>query len=662
MNRLGEELSPYLHQHRDNPVDWLPWGDEAFDRARAEDKPVLLSVGYSTCHWCHVMASESFEDDATAALMNRLFVNIKVDREERPDIDAIYMEAVTTMAGRGGWPMTVFLTPDAKPFFAGTYFPKEPRGGMPSFTDVLRQVDQAWRRRRPQVLTQAGDLTASVQRAVVAAPSENTDVDLLPGATARLLELFDPADGGFGGAPKFPHPMALDALLRSYHRTNDLAVLGAVTTSLDAMAAGGIYDQLGGGFARYAVDAAWLIPHFEKMLSDNALLARVYLHAWQLTGTDGYRQILEETIAYVLGNLGHPDGGFYAAQSADSEGEEGRFYLWDPAQIDRALGSSADEFKTWYGVREEGNFEGRSVLFRPERGAQVRPPSVERGRTLLLAVRDGRARPGLDDKILTEWNGLMMATLAEAAAATGSGQWLDAATAAGEFLLANLRRDDGRWLRAWHAGDEQRPARAAHLAYVADHAALIDGFVRLAEASGAARWIAEACGVADAILDLFWDERAGGVFTTGHDADALVVRPKDVIDRAVPSGNSATAVALLRLAALVGERRYAEAGQEIIRFAGRDSETQPLAYATLLAAADLQSTGATEIAIVGDRPDLVRAAQQQYLPNAVLAWGEPYDSPLWRDRTEGNAYVCRDFACQLPVADADSLLAQLAAG
>jgi uncharacterized protein YyaL (SSP411 family) len=667
MNRLADETSPYLRQHADNPVDWYPWGDQAFAAARAADRPILLSVGYSSCHWCHVMAHESFEDEAIAGLMNDLFVNVKVDREERPDVDEIYMEAVHALNGNGGWPMTVFLTPDGRPFFGGTYFPNEQRGGMIAFPDLCRRIDELWRTRRDDVDAQAGQLSGALGRTALLEPGEAPPgADALARVVGDLLEQHDAAGGGFGGAPKFPQAMSLDVLLRALATGDagdapgvDDEVRGAVETSLDAMASGGIYDHVGGGFARYSVDAVWLVPHFEKMLYDQALLARVYLHAWQITGADRYRQVLDETVDYVLRDLRDPGGGFTSAEDADSEGEEGLFYVWTPDDVLAALDGDedlADEAMAWWGVSPGGNFEGRTILNRiAHRGDLVRPPRVEEARARLFAARERRVRPGLDDKVLTEWNALMLSALAEAAAATGRDDWRAAAVANGEFLLRELRRDDGRWLRSWQADGGPR-----HLAYAADHGALVDAFVRLAEATGEARWVDAAVQTADALLDLFWDPQRGGVFTTGSDAERLITRNKDLMDNASPGANSLAAVGLLRLAALTGEQRYRNHADQILRLAGPLAARHPTAFGFLLVAVDLATHGVDEIVVAGDRPDLVEIAQRAFLPRAVLAWGERYDSPLWDGRADGAAYVCRDYACNLPATDPDTLAAQLA--
>ena len=654
-NRLAGESSPYLRQHRDNPVDWYPWGDDAFEEARKHDKPILLSVGYSACHWCHVMAHESFEDDATAAVMNERFVNVKVDREERPDVDAIYMEAVQAMTGHGGWPMTVFLTADGEPFYGGTYFPKTGRPGMPSFVDLLAAIDDAWRTRRSELLEQAGRMAEAIRTSTAFADADRSpDRALLDAAGTVLLANVDLARGGVGRAPKFPQTMSLDLLLRLHARTGNRELLDAVTVSLDAMASGGIYDHLGGGFARYSVDDVWLVPHFEKMLYDQALLVRVYLHAWQVTGEPRYLQVVDETITYVLRDLSHPAGGLYSAEDADSEGVEGKFYVWDLDEVREVCGDDAPDAIKWWGVSASGNFEGHNILARWSRGDLLRPEPVERARAALFARRLGRVRPGLDDKVLTEWNALFVASLAEAASATGRGDWRDAAARTGDFLFDRLRRNDGRWLRSWQAVTGGR-----HLAYAADHAALVDACTRLYEATGDPRWIERARSVADALIDQFWDDADGGLFTTGHDAEKLVARQKDLLDGATPSANSIAALALLRLGALTGETSYDERARLLIGRLGDAPARHPTAFAHLLAAVDTAIGPAAEIVVVGDRADLVREAQRRFLPTAVTAWGDPFASPLWEGRQADLAYVCEGFTCKQPASTVDELAAQL---
>ncbi|MGI9033902.1 MAG: thioredoxin domain-containing protein [Acidimicrobiales bacterium] len=655
MNRLAGETSPYLRQHQDNPVDWYPWSEEAFARARAEDRPILLSIGYAACHWCHVMAHESFEDPAAAAVVNEAFVPVKVDREERPDVDAVYMEAVQAMTGHGGWPMTMFLTPEAEPFYGGTYFPPEPRSGMPAFVQVCRAVAEAWQHRRDDVTKQASQLRGALGRMAELRPGggDRPGLEAARRAKESLADSFDAQWGGFGRSPKFPQADTLELLLRLHAREGCVDALDMATTTLDAMAAGGIYDHLGGGFHRYSVDRQWLAPHFEKMLYDQALLIRAYLHAWQLTAETRHLQVLTETVDYVRRDLRHPDGGFFSSEDADSEGVEGKFYVWSKAEIDALAGDNAPEAAAWWGVTEAGNFEGTNILHRPARGDLARPQSVERARLALLAARDKRVRPGLDDKVLTEWNGLFISALAQAAAATGRADWLADARAGGDFLLGALRAPGGRWLRSWQGG------RASHLAYAADYAAMVDAFTRLAEVTGEARWAAEARTAADAMLELFWDDANGGLFTTGADAERLIARTKDVVDNAVPSANGAAAVALRRLGALVGDERYRQRAEMIVALVAEPVRQHPAAFCHLLGAVELGAEPMVEVAVTGDRPDLVEVVHHRWLPAAVLAWGEPYPSPLFDNRQEGLAYVCRDYACQAPTSDPEELAAQL---
>ncbi len=648
--------------------DWWPWGPEAMAEAARRDVPILLSVGYSACHWCHVMAHESFEDEPTAAVMNEHFVNVKVDREERPDVDAIYMEAVQAMTGQGGWPMTVFLTADGRPFYGGTYFPPQRRGGMPSFTELLEAVHDTWATKRDQLFDQADRLTEALgQGGRLEAGDEVVGMDVLERALNALHQVHDDEWGGFGGAPKFPTPQNLDFVLRGWTHTQAQPLLDMAVTTLDAMASGGMYDHLGGGFARYSVDRYWVVPHFEKMLYDQSGLVRLYLHGFQVTGHDRYRQVVEETVGYVLRDLRLPGGGIASAEDADSldpasgHSEEGAFYTFTPDEVrgvlDAAgLGDATDEALTYWELDRPANFEGRWMQVRTHhRGNWHRSPAVEAARQALFDARATRPRPGLDDKVLTEWNAHWVAALAEAGFALGRADWLDAAVATAEFLVTSLRRDDGRWLRSWQAD-----AGAKHLAFAADHAALVDAFTRLAEATGQARWLDEARTVADAMVELFWDHDQGGLFTTGTDGEQLVARDKDLQDSAVPSANSTAAVALLRLAALTGEDRFRGPAVGILRLVGRLAAQAPSGFGVLLAALDLHHTGATEIVVAGDRPDLLDVVRSRWLPNAVLAWGERYDSPLWEGRDDGKAYVCRGYTCGLPATTPEQLEHQLA--
>ena len=660
-NRLRHEISPYLRQHRDNPVDWFPWGDEAFALARATGKPILLSVGYSACHWCHVMAHECFEDIETASLMNELFVNIKVDREERPDVDAIYMDAVQAMTGRGGWPMTVFLTPDAKPFYGGTYFPK------PTFIQLMNAIVDAWHNRRDDIESNIEALMQSLSRTSrITNNTGNTQSpqsaligqQQLNAAVEQMLKTFDADWGGFGSAPKFPSTMNLDLLLRVYLDNPNAELLQILTTSLDAMASGGMYDHLGGGFARYSVDAQWLVPHFEKMLYDQALLARVYLHAGVALNKPRWLQIASETIDYVLRDLRHPDGGFFCAQDADSVDEqghsvEGHFYVWSKQQVVDTLPQDLHEVALkWYEVTEAGNFEGSNILSRlHHRGDLLRNSQVERARALLLESRNTRSKPGLDDKILTEWNGMMLATLAEAAALLQRPDWLAAAVKNGEFLINKLctTSDSTSIKRSWH---QDGNPQAQHAALGADLAQLVDAFTRLAEATGQASWITHAKTIANKLLSDYWDAENSGIFTTSHTGEQLIVRQKDLMDNATPSANSTAAFALYRLAALTGEERYAQHADQISQLLSHIATSAPTAFGNLLSAAHLRHRGVVEVAITGNRPDLVAQLHAQWLPTVVIAWGERYDSPIWHDRNDDLAYVCRQYACMAPAHDA----------
>ncbi len=655
-NRLANASSPYLRQHRDNPVEWYPWGPEAFADAQRRGVPILLSVGYSSCHWCHVMAHECFEDDEVAAVMNGLFVNVKVDREERPDVDALYMDALQALTRRGGWPMTMFLTPSGEPFFGGTYFPK------PAFLKVLRSVDEAWRNQRKELDETAQALVEAMARTTRLEPARSAPgAALLQHALEQLARLYDPAWGGFGTEPKFPSTMNLELVMRALDSTKAPQLETVVRTTLDAMSSGGMYDHLGGGFARYSTDQRWLVPHFEKMLYDQAMLLRAYVHGWQLLGNGTWAQVATETVEYVLRDLRLPGGGLCSSEDADSAGEgghveEGAFYVWTPGEVHSALGADAAEAALgWFGITESGNFEGRNIPNRLHaRGQLQRSEALDEARRQLFDARSRRPRPGRDDKVLTEWNALFVSSLAEAAGALGRLDWLGAATEAAEFLLVNLRRSDGRWMRSW-----QSSTGAQHDAVAADHAALVDAFTRLAEASGQARWIAEASSCADTLLDHFWDPERGGVFTTADDAEALVVRQKDIVDNALPSANAASASALYRLAALTGETRYSNHADRILLLLADQAASAPLGFAHFLAAVALRAGGTTEIAVVGHHPEFVREVQRSYLPDAVLAWGEPYDSPLWEGRAAGAAYVCRGNACLAPSYSLDELRSAL---
>jgi uncharacterized protein len=672
-NRLAGETSPYLRQHADNPVDWYPWGEEAFARARAEDKPILLSVGYSSCHWCHVMAHESFEDPATAATMNERFVNVKVDREERPDVDAVYMQAVQALTGHGGWPMTVFLDPDGRPFFGGTYFPPSDRQGMPGFARIMDAVAQAWSERRAELLEQAGSLQAAIERSTEV-PVHDHDVppDVLATAVRNINAQFDPRFGGFGRAPKFPQAMTLTFLLDQAVRNPSPETLDTITVSLDAMAAGGIYDQVGGGFHRYSVDAYWLVPHFEKMLYDQALLVRAYVHGWLVVGQlPRYRRVVEETVDYVLRDLRHADGGFFSAEDADSEGVEGKFYLWSLAEVEEIAGPDAAEVVRYFGVTAGGNFEDPHTQYRGNilnvvDREEERPDAVVRVLPKLLEVRNTRVRPGLDDKVLLGWNALFLRALAEAAFVFDRADWMDAARTNARFLLRELRRDDGRLLRSWQDGRAHLPA------YAEDYAALLEALLTLAEVDDVA-WLADARTVADELIRLFADDEGGGVFTTGADADALIVRPKDYQDNATPSENSLAADGFLRLAAFTGEGGYEARGTRWIRTMAPLLGEHPTAFAFLLEAFERFATSPIEVAIVGDQEASDTAALRAELRGRLLpasvqvtakAGATAGDlTPLLADRApvdgRATAFVCEHFACRVPTTDPSVLREQL---
>lgn len=678
-NRLAHETSPYLLQHADNPVDWYPWGEEALAQARELDKPILLSVGYAACHWCHVMAHESFEDEATAVLMNRHFINIKVDREERPDIDQIYMNAVVAMTGQGGWPMTVALTPEGKPFWGGTYFPPTPRHGMPSFSQVLLSLAEAWEKQREKIEESAEGITGHLNRAFALAGQEGVlDKGLLNTAVRQLHANFDKTWGGFGQAPKFPQPMNLEFALRAAVGTDDDNVRHMVAHTLNKMAQGGMYDHIGGGFARYSTDARWLVPHFEKMLYDNAQLARVYLHAWQVTGDPFYRQICEETLDYVTREMTHEQGGFYSSLDADSEGEEGKFYVWSLAEIKEVLGEEAALFAQVYDITAQGNWEGHNIpnLPRsvPDLAAEweMEPDALQEklaaSRQKLYAVRSQRIWPGLDDKVLTSWNGLMLAAFAEAGRALGRQDYVNTAVTNATFLYDNLRQPDGRLRRTWKAGTE-----AKYNGYLEDYAFLGEGLLALYQTTFEERWFVWARELADLMLTHFGDE-AGGFFDTANDHEELIFRPKDVQDNAIPSGNSMAAYLLLQLGLYTGEGRYTDTAVAAISSMYGAMAQYPTGFAQWLNGATLLLSAPQEIALIGD-PEraemqaLLKVAQAGYQPYQVVGLkGEGVDTavPLLQSRpqieNQPTAYVCQQFACQTPVTTAQALAEQLASG
>ncbi len=680
-NRLAQETSPYLLQHKDNPVDWYPWGEEALKRAREEDKPILLSVGYSACHWCHVMERESFEDEPTARMMNERFVNIKVDREERPDIDSLYMSAVQAMIRGGGWPMTVFLTPDGTPFYGGTYFPKDAMRGMPSFQQVLQSVTEAYETRRDEVEDSAGSVREFLQAATSAAMPEaetSSGAELLDGAARGLISQLDARFGGFSGAPKFPQTMGLEVLLRHHYRTGEEDALSGVEEALRAMAQGGIYDQLGGGFHRYSVDAYWLVPHFEKMLYDNALLSRLYLETYQATGDDFYKRVASETLDYVARDMTSPEGGFYSTEDADSEGEEGKFYVWTPEEVRSVLGpEDAKLAESYWGITPQGNFEGKNILTASRSPQDVASEldlapeelscRIESIKSALLAAREERVRPARDEKILAAWNGLMLHSFALAARVLDREDYREVAEKNGEFLLEKLR-SDGRLHRSYKDG------RARFNGYLEDYAMVADGLIALYEATFETRWLREAASVADAMNELFWDEESDAFYDTPADHEELVARPRDVYDNATPSGNSVAVEVLLKLALLLDREDYRQRAGTVLESMSGGMEKVPGGFGRLLSALDFDISRVREVALVGqpeadDTRSLLNTVYSRYLPNKVVAGRAPDDeeaarlTPLLAERPmrdgRATAYVCEGYACQSPTTEPEELERQL---
>ena len=672
-NHLIYETSPYLLQHAHNPVDWHPWGDEAFEKARRENKAVLLSIGYSACHWCHVMAHESFENEEIAKLMNELFVNIKVDREERPDLDQIYMNAVQMMTHHGGWPMTVFLTPDGVPFYGGTYFPPQDRYNIPGFPRILISVAEAYRDRRDAIVENGVSLVNELKRLNATSSSDQPiGVDLLDAAYTSIVRNYDSVNGGFGGAPKFPPAMTLEFLLRTHVRTGNRDALEIVSHTCQEMAQGGIYDQLGGGFHRYSTDAQWLVPHFEKMLYDNALLSRLYLHYFQISQAPPARETVEGILDYVLREMTDPAGGFYSTQDADSEGHEGKFFVWDIKEIQDAVGEpDASLFCAYYNITEAGNFEGKNILnitrsleeVAAAQGVSVSElqDSLNRSKRKLFELRETRIKPDRDEKILTAWNGLMMASFAEAGVVLNRADYTEAARRNAEFVLSNLRRD-GMLLRTWKAGV------AKFNAYLEDYAFLIEGLVTLYETTGEFRWLNEARTLTQRMIDEFWDSEDGGFFFTGKSHESLIVRSKDYFDNATPSGNSVAAGVLLRLAVLTGEENYRNLATRILEEVGDSVRRYPSAFGYALSAVDFLLSTPKEVAIVGntleDIQPLLRETWRRYLPNKVVAPGfSGENSPLLENRPlqdgRPTAYVCEHYACKQPVNEPSALANQL---
>ena len=688
LNRLINETSPYLLQHAHNPVEWYPWGEDALERSRSEDKPILLSIGYSACHWCHVMERESFENESIAGLMNQNFINIKVDREERPDLDAIYMEAVQMLTGSGGWPMTVFLTPEGKPFYGGTYFPPVDRQNMPGFPRLLLGIAEAYNTNKGEIQRVTQQLTEQMGRgSQVPRGTAILTVDVLHRAYSTLATNFDYQNGGFGMAPKFPQPMTPEFLLRYHYHGYNPRALELVELTLEKMAYGGIYDQVGGGFHRYSTDAYWLVPHFEKMLYDNALLARLYLHAFQTTGKPLYRRITEETLDYVLREMTDSGGGFYSAQDADSEGEEGKFFVWTPEEVMDVLGEEDGRvFSGYFGVTPNGNFEGKNILNVPrdpeafaaehELDPEQLESIVARGRTKLLEVRERRVHPLLDDKVLASWNGLMLRSFAEAGAALGRADYLDAAVKNAGFLTT-VMCPQGRLLRTYRNGE------AKLLGYLEDYSCVADGLIALYEATLDLHWLENAVVMADSMIELFWDEATGGFYDTGSDHEALVIRPRDVFDNAQPCGGSVASDILLKLAVFTGNDDYAAKAAVPLRSLHEHMARSPGGTGHWLSALDFYISAVKEVAVVGPSEnaatsELLDTVRRQFLPNKVLMGYDPSsldstgraglnlgDYPLLEGRGMVNgqptAYVCQNYVCQLPVTEPGPLLAQLKA-
>jgi uncharacterized protein YyaL (SSP411 family) len=680
-NRLAGETSPYLLQHAHNPVDWFPWGPEALAKSKAEDKPIFLSIGYSACHWCHVMERESFENPDIAAIMNERFVNIKVDREERPDLDNLYMAAVQALTGHGGWPMSVFLTPDLEPFYGGTYYPPTDSRGMPGFPRVLLSVERAWKERRDEILSAAGEMVQQLRSAASIPESDGElDAKLLDGAALALGRAFEPVHGGFGSSPKFPHPMDLRVLLRQHARTGDAHALHMATHTLDKMARGGIYDHLGGGFARYSTDERWLAPHFEKMLYDNALLSTVYLEAFQVTGDPEYARVARETMDYILGRMTSPEGPFYATEDADSEGVEGKYYVWSLEEIQQILGlERAKEFASVYDVSETGNWEHQNILNLPRPISQASKDlgrdegelrrDLASDRAKLLAAREQRIPPAKDTKILTSWNGLMLGPLAEGSLILDEPRYAEAAEKAAGFLLDNIRTPEGRLLHSYKDG------QAKFNGYLDDYANLVDGLTRLYESTGNERWIIAAVELAEVMIDEFLDVRDGGFFYVGRSHEHLIARQKDAYDNATPSANAMAATVLLRLDAMTGRDDFESLARATIQSVQVVLAKAPTAAGQSLIALDDLLAPAEEFAVfAGTRPDdfrrALRAIQEKFRPHKVVAPVAGQVSPelakvvpLLTDRTarrgETTIYICKNFACLAPVVGVEALRREL---
>ncbi len=670
-NRLATETSPYLLQHARNPVDWYPWGDEAFERARTEDKPIFLSVGYSACHWCHVMEHESFEDDETAAVMNEHFVNVKVDREERPDVDEIYMNAVQMMTQQGGWPMSVFLTPEGKPFYGGTYFPPDSRYGRPGFRQVLVSIADFYKNKRGEVDRAISGLMEGLDR-IARLPGDETDLDpdLITQSASSLAESFDERDGGFGSQPKFPNAMSLEVFLRNYARTGQPDDLRRVTMTLEHMANGGIYDQLGGGFHRYSVDHRWLVPHFEKMLYDNALLAKLYLQTYLVTRADLFLRIGLEVLDYVIREMSAVDGGFCSTQDADTEGEEGRFYVWTPDEINDVLGEERGRvFCAVFDIHDIGNFDGKSILNLPQSADEIvaqlglEPEEIQQviaeGRRLLLEARSRRVAPGRDDKVQVSWNGLMISALAIGYQVTGSAPYLFAARRAADFILEHMRQDDGRLFHSYKDG------QARHNGYLDDYGALLNALIDLYETTFDHTYLDAAADLAELTVEQFWDEEGNAFFYTGIDHESLIIRSKNPYDNATPGGNSLVCCALLRLSGLLMRDDFREKAERTVRRFQPYIQSTPNGFGQMICAADYALSGGVELTVTdGERGrELVDAVHRVWVPNRILARSSETGPPMTSERpaVSGAAavYVCKDRACSAPQTTVEEMMATI---
>jgi uncharacterized protein YyaL (SSP411 family) len=673
-NRLINETSPYLLQHAYNPVEWFAWGEEAFAKAKAEDKPVMISIGYSACHWCHVMEHESFEDEGTARIMNEHFVNIKIDLEERPDVDQIYMQFVQMTTGSGGYPLNVFLTPEKLAFFGGTYFPPTNRYNMPSFQRVLLSIAEAWQNQRDELINSGNEILGEMRRfGSTETAAGKLNLDQMDSAFVGFTRSFDAVNGGFGGAPKFPPPMSLEFLLRYYHRTKDENALEIVKKTCDKMANGGIFDQLGGGFHRYTVDAIWLVPHFEKMLYDNAQLARIYLHLFQITKDEFYKRVAIETLEYVRREMLDERGGFYTAQDADSEGVEGKFFVWTPEEIIEILGETdARIFDFYYDVTEHGNFEEKNILNVKNSLEQAAAHlnisqdelqnSLKKSRKLLFEAREKRIKPFRDEKVLTAWNGLMLATFSEASAILDNEEYLEIAARNADFILNNLQKD-GFLLRSWKDGEAKLNA------YLEDYANFADGLIELFQVSGTIKYLAEAKRLTDLMIEEFWDEESNGFYFTANNHEELLLRSKDFYDNATPSGNSVAADVLLKLSKITGEEKYERLATALLRLVAPQIRRYPNAFGRVLSAMEFYLNPVKEIVIIGEKGnELAKEIWKNYLPNKIVILSEAgkTDSqliPLLEERKmmddKSTAYVCENFVCQKPVTTADELKRQI---